>query len=63
MSDTGRPCHEPPAFADVINTARKEQCDLNVMASHGRKGVSRPPLGSETDQVLTPSRVPVLVAR
>ncbi len=47
----------------IINTARKEKCDLIVMASHGRKGVSRLLLGSETNQVLTHSRIPVLVTR
>lgn len=47
----------------IIRTAKKERCDLIVMASHGRKGVSRLLLGSETNQVLTHSHVPVLVTR
>jgi nucleotide-binding universal stress UspA family protein len=42
---------------------RKHKCDLVVMASHGRKGLKRLLLGSETQHVLTHSSVPVLVLR
>jgi nucleotide-binding universal stress UspA family protein len=37
--------------------------DLAVMASHGRRGVTRVLLGSQTAEVLTRSTVPVLVVR
>lgn len=47
----------------IIATAKKNKCDLIVMASHGRKGVKRLLLGSETHQVLTHSHIPVLVLR
>ncbi len=47
----------------IIATAKKNKCDLIVMASHGRKGVKRLLLGSETQQVLTHSSIPVLVLR
>ena len=47
----------------VISAARKHKCDLIVMASHGRKGLKRVLLGSETQHVLTHSTVPVLVLR
>ncbi|MBP8287095.1 MAG: universal stress protein [Rhodoferax sp.] len=47
----------------IIAAARKHKCDLIVMASHGRKGVKRLLLGSETHQVLTHSHIPVLVLR
>ena len=47
----------------VIATAKKNKCDLIVMASHGRKGLKRLLLGSETQHVLTHSHVPVLVLR
>jgi nucleotide-binding universal stress UspA family protein len=47
----------------VIATAKKHKCDLIVMASHGRRGVKRLLLGSETNQVLTHSHIPVLVLR
>lgn len=47
----------------ILNTAKKHDCDLVVMASHGRKGIQRILLGSETQQVLTHSAIPVLVLR
>jgi nucleotide-binding universal stress UspA family protein len=47
----------------IIAAARKHKCDLLVMASHGRKGIKRVLLGSETLHVLTHSEIPVLVLR
>jgi nucleotide-binding universal stress UspA family protein len=47
----------------IIAAAKKQGADLIVMASHGRKGIKRLLLGSETQQVLTHSHVPVLVLR
>lgn len=47
----------------IIATAKKHKAELIVMASHGRKGIKRLLLGSETQQVLTHSHVPVLVLR
>lgn len=47
----------------IIASADKQQADLIVMASHGRKGIKRLLLGSETQHVLTHSKVPVLVLR
>jgi nucleotide-binding universal stress UspA family protein len=47
----------------IIDHARSAECDLIVMASHGRRGVSALLLGSETQKVLTHSKVPVLVVR
>lgn len=47
----------------VIEVAKKRQCDLIVMASHGRRGLARVLLGSETQHVLTHSHIPVLVLR
>jgi len=47
----------------IIAAAKKHKCDLIVMASHGRRGIKRLLLGSETLQVLTHSHVPVLVLR
>ncbi|NDZ18458.1 universal stress protein [Variovorax sp. WS11] len=47
----------------VIAAAKKHKCDLIVMASHGRKGIKRLLLGSETQHVLTHSALPVLVLR
>lgn len=47
----------------VIAAAIKHKADLIVMASHGRKGIKRLLLGSETQHVLTHSHIPVLVLR
>lgn len=47
----------------IVEIARKRKCDLIVMASHGRRGLSRLLLGSETQAVLSRVGVPVLVVR
>jgi nucleotide-binding universal stress UspA family protein len=47
----------------IIAAAKKHRIDLIVMASHGRKGIKRLLLGSETQHVLTHSALPVLVLR
>jgi nucleotide-binding universal stress UspA family protein len=47
----------------IIEEAERSGCDLLVMASHGRRGVSAVLLGSETEKVLTRSKIPVLVVR
>lgn len=47
----------------IIAAAKKYKCDLIVMASHGRRGLKRVLMGSETLHVLTHSHVPVLVLR
>lgn len=47
----------------IIATADKQEVDLIVMASHGRKGLKRLLLGSETQHVLTHSARPILVLR
>ena len=47
----------------ILDHGRAQQCDLIVMASHGRRGMSALLLGSETQKVLTHSAIPVLVVR
>ena len=47
----------------LVAAARKHKCDLIIMASHGRKGLQRVPLGSETQYVLAHAQTPVLVLR
>ena len=47
----------------IMAAATKQKADLIVMASHGRKGLKRLLLGSETQHVLTHSTIPVLVLR
>jgi nucleotide-binding universal stress UspA family protein len=54
--------HEHP-YQAIIDTAASKGCDLIVMASHGRHGISAIVLGSETVKVLTHSKIPVLVHR
>ena len=46
-----------------IEHANRTECDLLVMASHGRRGVSALLLGSETQKVLTHTKIPVLIVR
>jgi nucleotide-binding universal stress UspA family protein len=50
-------------YEAIIEAADKSGCDLIFMASHGRRGISGFLLGSETNKVLTHSKVPVLVYR
>ena len=47
----------------IIEHAQRMECDLLVMASHGRRGMTALLLGSETQKVLTHSAVAVLVVR
>lgn len=49
------------AHAAIIHTAATQQCDLIVMASHGRRGLDRLLLGSDTHKVILNGDVPVLV--
>ena len=62
VCDTIREVHDQP-FRAIIDAAHAKGCDLIVMASHGRRGVSALLLGSETVKVLTHSTIPVLVYR
>ena len=50
-------------YQQIIHHAKKLKCDLIMMASHGRRGISGLLLGSETAKVLTHSKIPVLVVR
>ena|SRR5579863_2863828 len=54
--------HDQP-YRAIIDAAHTLSCDLIVMASHGRRGISALLLGSETVKVLTHSTIPVLVYR
>lgn len=47
----------------ILAAAQQQQCDLIVMASHGRKGITRMLLGSETQHVLTHSSIAVLILK
>lgn len=47
----------------ILAAARKHKCDAIVMASHGRRGVTALLIGSETQKVLTHTKLPVIVVR
>ncbi len=50
-------------YEEIIKAAKEHHCDLIVMASHGRKGLNKLFLGSETQKVLADSTIPVMVFR
>jgi len=60
--DTDTLVSEVP-YEAIIDAANRHACDLIFMASHGRRGLASLLLGSETQKVLTHSKVPVLVYR
>ena len=60
--ETVREVHDQP-YRAIIDAAHALGCDLIVMASHGRRGISALLLGSETVKVLTHSTIPVLIYR
>jgi nucleotide-binding universal stress UspA family protein len=67
-AEAGVACKTSSATSDVpyeaiIAAAESAGCDLIFMASHGRRGISAMLLGSETNKVLTHSKIPVLVYR
>jgi nucleotide-binding universal stress UspA family protein len=51
------------AWEAILDHAKAQNCDLIVMASHGRRGMAAMLLGSETSRVLTHSPIPVLVIK
>jgi nucleotide-binding universal stress UspA family protein len=50
-------------YEEIVRAATAYGCDLIWMASHGRKGLDRLLLGSETQRVLSHANIPVLVYR
>jgi nucleotide-binding universal stress UspA family protein len=57
--------HSEGAFPDIeiIKAARRNRCDLIVMASHGHRGFLRALIGSVTAKVLAQTDTPVMVCR
>jgi nucleotide-binding universal stress UspA family protein len=53
---------QPPAQG-ILDAARQNGCDLIVIASHGRRGMARLLLGSQAQNVVTLSALPVLICR
>jgi nucleotide-binding universal stress UspA family protein len=60
--DTAYVAHDHP-YEAIIEAAKTNSCDLIMMASHGRRGAQGVLIGSETQKVLTHSKIPVLVYR
>lgn len=54
--------HMSPAAA-ILETAAEQGCGLIVISSHGRRGISRLMLGSQTSEVLSEAGIPVLVVK
>jgi len=50
-------------YEEIIATANDMQCDVIWIASHGRRGLDKLLLGSETQRVLAHSTLPVMVYR
>jgi nucleotide-binding universal stress UspA family protein len=50
-------------YEHIVQDASRMNCDLIVMASHGRGGIEGLVVGSQTVKVLSHSKVPVLVVR
>lgn len=50
-------------YEEIVKAAGKFNCDVIFMASHGRKGLNRLFVGSETQKVLAHSTIPVMVFR
>jgi nucleotide-binding universal stress UspA family protein len=50
-------------YEEIIKAAEESHCDIIFMASHGRKGLNKLFMGSETQNVLDNSTIPVLVFR
>lgn len=50
-------------YMEIVKAAKVNRCDLIFMASHGRRGISKLLLGSETSKVLAHTTLPVLVTR
>lgn len=53
----------PNPYEEIVGAAEKHGCDLIMMASHGRSGLSKLLMGSETQSVLSHTTLPVLVLR
>ena len=50
-------------YLKIVEAAKRNGCDLILMATHGRRGISKLLLGSETTKVLAHSTIPVMVCR
>ena len=53
----------PSPHDEIVNAAQTYHCDIILMASHGRKGLNKLFVGSETQKVLAHTHLPVMVLR
>ncbi|WP_118179366.1 universal stress protein [Paraburkholderia phosphatilytica] len=53
----------PSPYLGIIEAAEQGGCDVIFMASHGRRGLGSILIGSETQRVLTHTKIPVIVYR
>ncbi|GAB3550011.1 universal stress protein [Noviherbaspirillum agri] len=60
--ETITPCSPDPS-GEILATAQRFGCDVIFIASHGRRGINKVVLGSETQRVLADATIPVLVFR
>jgi nucleotide-binding universal stress UspA family protein len=63
IKTTGHTVEALHPWEAILDHAKEKGCDLIVMASHGRRGISALLLGSETQRVLIHTTLPVLVVR
>jgi nucleotide-binding universal stress UspA family protein len=52
-----------PAADLIVRQAKKWRADLIVIGTHGRRGVSRLVMGSDAEQIVRTSPVPVMLVR
>jgi len=57
----GNYAFDNPPYAAIVGAAIKHECDLIVMGSHGRSGLDRLLLGSDTYKTMLSTHIPVLV--
>jgi nucleotide-binding universal stress UspA family protein len=60
---TSRTSVHPSPYLGIIEAAETGHCDVIFMASHGRRGLGSLLIGSETQRVLTHTKIPVIVYR
>lgn len=68
FAEAGVPCeivlvegYDP--YDHIVQEVSRRNCDLIVMASHGRRGIEAVTVGSQTTKVINHTKVPVLVVR
>ena len=67
-ADAGVPCESVHRTSDypaeaILEVAHERKCDLICLAPHTRHGIAAAILGSQTQQVVSQAKIPVLVFR